>query len=113
MATPWAWRAIHHPADASSGGAQAMKQLDDLCPTEELRSLFRLMGEALPGIWSVPWSSAAIDEINGKRILCLAFSEASGDPIFSHFHPVGVTEEEMQTITERHGMDDYTVVEPK
>jgi len=90
-----------------------LKRLDDLCPTEELRSLFRLMGEVLPGIWSVPWSSAAIDEINGNRILCLAITFPSGNPAFSHFHPVGVTEEEMQTITERHGLDDYTAVEPK
>jgi hypothetical protein len=90
-----------------------VKLLDDLCPTEELHRLFRLMGDQLPGIWSVPWSSAAIDEVNGKRILCLAITFPSGAPAFSHFCPDGVTEEEMQMITDRHGLDAFTPVEPK
>jgi hypothetical protein len=89
-----------------------MKRLEDLCHTREQRRLFRAFADSgNPGAWSIPWEAADVHAINGKRILCLKFQPAgSPEPLYSHFCPSGVTDEEARIITEAHGLDEFSFI---
>jgi hypothetical protein len=90
-----------------------MKSLKHLCPTEEMRSLFREFAQECPGAWSIEWSSAAMEEINGKRVLCLAITmEGATQPMFVHYARIPLTEAEVRTLTENHGLDGVTYRDP-
>jgi len=55
------------------------------------------------------YDAVAIDEVNEKRVLCLQLpSRSKGTPVFLHFHPEGLTEAEMLSITQGHEQDSVT-----
>jgi len=83
----------------------AMKILPVMTP--EMADLFAQAVEYRPGFLAIEWESVEIDDLDGKRFLCLqsVWFPGQTSPIYVHFHPEGATDAEMQALTVRHGLE--------
>lgn len=81
--------------------------------TLEQRALFEEFAASHPEIvFQHEYLAAGICEVNGKRALCLRLKgHVSGEPVYLHYAPDGLSEEEMTTITRQHGMRGFTASE--
>ncbi len=81
--------------------------------TAEQAGLFRAFCLECPGASHLQWESVEIDDLDGKRFLCLQapWQEGQTEPIRLHFHPDGYDETEAMELTRRHGMEAWTALE--